>query len=89
MAPPLFWYRNAYKAARQAIKKEGKNAFWQGMPLQFTERGITWTFGFWLIGKDEAAIKEDIRQCRKAGFLAVKRANAIYMRRKPKPKGKK
>jgi hypothetical protein len=88
MPPQLFWYRNAYKATRQAIKEEGKNAFWQGMPLQFTEHGRTWTFGFWIIGKDQARLAEDIRQCHKAGFFTKKVSTALYLRKKPKEKGK-
>ena len=88
MVTQLFWYRNAYKATRQAIKKEGKNAFWQGMPLQFIDRRKnTWTFGFWIISKDAKEIAQDRIQCNKAGFLTKKVANAMYLRKKP-AKGK-
>jgi hypothetical protein len=84
MVTQLFWYRNAYKATKQAIKREGKNAFWQGMPLQFIDkRKNIWTFGFWLVGESPKEIAEHRNQSHKAGFLTKKVANAMYLRKKP------
>lgn len=82
MATQLFWYRNAYRATRQRIKKEGRNIFENGMPLQFTARGKIWTFGFWII--DKSLLKEHLSQANKAGFLTKKVAGAIYLRKKEK-----